>query len=106
MRFAEPFKIDSDEQPWTQGDSHIAIENNEPLGAVEVMFAIKDADGDPIAYMPWTGTLDDTDRNVAVVVAIQRLNQQIARDKMLRGVIAKLAQDAGVFDQDGKRIKA
>lgn len=48
-----PWAIGNDDTPWTCGDAQTAIELGEPLGHTEILFPIFNAEGDPLAYLPW-----------------------------------------------------
>jgi hypothetical protein len=45
---APPFRI------WTEGDAEIAIIDGEEIGALEMMFDVRDGNGVVVARMPWS----------------------------------------------------
>lgn len=53
MTTTSRWTVDDDDSPWTCGDMHIAAKAGEPMGDVEIMFDIRDAEGNVVARVPW-----------------------------------------------------
>ena len=49
----EHWTVDYDETPWTSGDCRTAVEVGDDFGPVEILFSIRDGEGDVVCYCPW-----------------------------------------------------
>lgn len=49
----QSWHVESDDTPWTFGDAETAANLGEPFGETEILFSIRNDDGDLIALCPW-----------------------------------------------------
>ena len=77
------WRISSDECPWTCGDSATAIEFGEPLGHTEILVAIVDGDGIPVAYVPWEPLASEARQKQLRlrIAAIAAVGQELSNDE-------------------------
>lgn len=47
------YRIESDDCPWTQGDSGIAAQYGEEFGETIILFSIRDKDNRIVCLCPW-----------------------------------------------------
>ena len=57
-----PWKIDSDDTPWTEGDAELAVEYGEPFGTTNILFSVSGAlpgEEEVVARLLWEPGADD-----------------------------------------------
>lgn len=92
------WKVSNDETPWTEGNSEIAIENDEALGEAQIFVPIESADG-LIALCPWEPLADSEEQRELS----RRMNLIAAAPDLLAACEAALPYISHLEKKLGKR---
>ena len=91
----EPWTIDYDETPWTSGDCRTAVEVGDDFGPVEILFSIRDGEGDVVCYCPWYPLATDQEQEELRAKArlIASAPKAIAERDRLKAINAELVAE-------------